>query len=307
MALLKYFIGRDPLASWRRIIVVLDMMRGYGGREAADKIRHLAEPVTDPTLTINNLCHVTSSIEDWRWWGLGGLGEYNHGLGVPDDVMREIRYDAANPTEEDKKTGVLLYFLHNVPSASWERVAGVLYYMEEEKALQAVKEFMTVSPVSPLLLLNNMLYTYGVFSPPSSPDLPSLPTETSSSTHFPLPIVVANMHQIASSSIIGTEAKMSLVNGGPKLDDVISRKSLTVMPGIISITGRHLGHFWTSLDSKKLPLPTALLTSALQKRECLEVWKEKRGREATYRALISAAEEAGDQLLADNIRDMLEK
>ena len=100
----------------------------------------------DPTLTINNLCHVTSSIEDWRWWGLGGLGEYNHGLGVPDDVMREIRYDAANPTEEDKKTGVLLYFLHNIPSASWERVAGVLYYMEEEKALQAVKEFMTVSP-----------------------------------------------------------------------------------------------------------------------------------------------------------------
>jgi hypothetical protein len=44
-----------------------------------------------------------------------------------------------------------------------------------------------------------------------------------------------------------------------------------------------------------------------QKRECLEVWKEKIGREATYRALISAAEEARDQQLADNIRDMLEK
>ena len=45
----------------------------------------------------------------------------------------------------------------------------------------------------------------------------------------------------------------------------------------------------------------------LQKQECLEVWKEERGREATYRALISAAEEARDQELADNIRDMLEK
>ena len=43
----------------------------------------------------------------------------------------------------------------------------------------------------------------------------------------------------------------------------------------------------------------------LQKQECLEVWKEERGREATYRALISAAEEAKDQQLADNIRDML--
>ena len=44
-----------------------------------------------------------------------------------------------------------------------------------------------------------------------------------------------------------------------------------------------------------------------QKRESLEVWKEERGREATYRALISAAEEARDKELADNIRDMLEK
>ena len=34
------------------------------------------------------------------------------------------------------------------------------------------------------------------------------------------------------------------------------------------------------------------------------MWKEERGREATYRALISAAEEARDQQLADNIRDM---
>ena len=45
----------------------------------------------------------------------------------------------------------------------------------------------------------------------------------------------------------------------------------------------------------------------LQKQECLEVWKEKRGEEATYRALISAAEEAKDKELADNIRDMLGK
>ena len=48
-------------------------------------------------------------------------------------------------TEEDKKTEVLLYFLFNAPMASWERVAGVLYYMKEERALQAVKQFLTVS------------------------------------------------------------------------------------------------------------------------------------------------------------------
>ena len=38
-----YFMEHDPLASWRRVIVVLDML---GEKEGADKIRHLAETVT---------------------------------------------------------------------------------------------------------------------------------------------------------------------------------------------------------------------------------------------------------------------
>ena len=41
-----YFMNHDPLASWRRVIVVLDRVKVYGGKEAADKIRHLAESVT---------------------------------------------------------------------------------------------------------------------------------------------------------------------------------------------------------------------------------------------------------------------
>ena len=41
-----YFMNHDPLASWRRVIVVLDEMKEYGEKEAADKIRHLAESVT---------------------------------------------------------------------------------------------------------------------------------------------------------------------------------------------------------------------------------------------------------------------
>ena len=41
-----------------------------------------------------------------------------------------------------------------------------------------------------------------------------------------------------------------------------------------------------------------------QKRECLSVWKEMEGERATYRALISAAEEAGNQELAHTVRDL---
>ena len=93
----------------------------------------------DSTLTINNLRTVTSSVRDWY-----GLGHYTYGLGVPGLVLNEIRGNPAM-TEEDKRTEVLLYFLRNVPMVSWERVAGALYWMKEERAIQAVKKFLTVS------------------------------------------------------------------------------------------------------------------------------------------------------------------
>ena len=92
----------------------------------------------DPTLTINNLRLVTSSVQDWY-----GLGHYDHGLGVP--LLHEIRDNPAILTEEDKMTAMLQYFLNNVPMASWQKVAGALYWMKEEKALQAAKKFLTVS------------------------------------------------------------------------------------------------------------------------------------------------------------------
>ena len=60
-------------------------------------------------------------------------------------MLDKIRDNPAMTTEEDKKTEVLLYFLRNAPMASWERVAGALYFLEEERALQAVKKFLTVS------------------------------------------------------------------------------------------------------------------------------------------------------------------
>ena len=42
-AYINYFMEHDPVASWRAVIVALDEM---GEKEAADAIRHLAEPVT---------------------------------------------------------------------------------------------------------------------------------------------------------------------------------------------------------------------------------------------------------------------
>ena len=42
-SLIQYWMEQDPEASWRGLIVALDEM---GEKTAADKLRHLAEPVT---------------------------------------------------------------------------------------------------------------------------------------------------------------------------------------------------------------------------------------------------------------------
>ena len=42
-AYIDYFMEHHPVASWRAVIVALDTI---GEKEAADAIRHLAEPVT---------------------------------------------------------------------------------------------------------------------------------------------------------------------------------------------------------------------------------------------------------------------
>jgi hypothetical protein len=42
-----------------------------------------------------------------------------------------------------------------------------------------------------------------------------------------------------------------------------------------------------------------------QKHECLEVWKEMKGKKATYQALIKAAEDAKAQSLTDSVRAIL--
>ena len=70
------------------------------------------------------------------------LGDYLSGVGVPLPVCLEIRDSTDYKTEEEKKAALLRYFLDNVPTASWQTVAGALHYREEKKALQMVQAFL---------------------------------------------------------------------------------------------------------------------------------------------------------------------
>ena len=97
--------------------------------------------IADSTLNIKNLRLVTASVENWH-----ELGHYYYGLGVPKTVLNEIYDNTAYQTIEDKKNALFLYYLHNVPMASWRNVAGALYYREEKTALKAVAAFVIFTP-----------------------------------------------------------------------------------------------------------------------------------------------------------------
>ena len=102
----------------------------------------------DPTLTIKNLCLVATSV--WNWHK---MGRYVSGLGVPFAVRDEIKTSSIYQTVEHEKEALLLYYLHNVPMASWPNVAGALYYMKEETALQAVKDYLKDTPAGQTFLV----------------------------------------------------------------------------------------------------------------------------------------------------------
>ena len=182
-AYINYVMDHDPAASWRSVIVALDVMEE---KEAADKIRGLAEPVTGKSLShtpiMKKLLHpythtlsfslclththththsITHSFSpsssdptlnlhnlclvmtSVKDWDR--LGGYHSGLGVPPSVCLEIYRSTDYKTEEEKKAALLQYFLDNVPMASWQTVAGALHYRSEEEALQMVQAFLPPS------------------------------------------------------------------------------------------------------------------------------------------------------------------
>ena len=99
--------------------------------------------LSDGTLTTSNVCQALESVKNWYSLGC----KYTGGLRVPPEAVRDnIRDNRPNKTEVEKKTEMLVYYLHTVPQASWQTIAGALYYREEVTALEAVKRFLHHTP-----------------------------------------------------------------------------------------------------------------------------------------------------------------
>ena len=100
--------------------------------------------IPDDSLTPHTLLPAVSTVtEFWRRdddddeWGL------LERLGVPQSVMDDIRSSPLYSTEEEKRIAGLQYYLHTVPSASWEDIAGFLWRLEEHTALEEVRQYVT--------------------------------------------------------------------------------------------------------------------------------------------------------------------
>ena len=61
-------------------------------------------------------------------------------LGVPHSKQLEIIKQL--PTERGKSLALGDYWVNTVPDASWERLASVLYYSGEERALAVTKQYL---------------------------------------------------------------------------------------------------------------------------------------------------------------------
>ena len=74
-----------------------------------------------------------------EFWGYYGLLQY---LGVPSAVIDQIISSQSYSSEDEKRVAGLQYYLQTVPGASWGRIAGVLWYVEEHTALETVREYL---------------------------------------------------------------------------------------------------------------------------------------------------------------------
>jgi len=85
--------------------------------------------LSDPTFTRHNVTAVLESVEV-DWWKLASRL-----------LSWQSEVDPHSTPEESRKA-VIHYHLTTSPYVSWQRLAGVLYFWEETRALEASQKYL---------------------------------------------------------------------------------------------------------------------------------------------------------------------
>ena len=86
-----------------------------------------------------------------------------------------------------------------------------------------------------------------------------------------------------------------------RLEEVISDKDVATIASNLT-DWESLGPYLGLSHQQVVDIRNTFREHGRQKSECLQKWKETKRNEATYEALITAAEKAEEQLLADRVK-----
>ena len=94
----------------------------------------LCQHYLDSTLTVDAATRVVLiTTKDW-------YGEFADAMGIPWTIQEQIRGNIQSSVD-DHKRAMMEYWVTTLHDASWITLAGVLYFLGEESALQEAKKF----------------------------------------------------------------------------------------------------------------------------------------------------------------------
>ena len=137
--------------------------------------------------------------------------------------------------------------------------------------------------------------------PTSPPSLQSTTSSDTSQSHTPPPPVEPE-GKFSSFSVSVIPNSLFIIQGN-KLEQVVSEEDIITIARCINDWEALAIYLGFSATEKNQIRDSANVQN--KGRECLQKWKVEKGRAATYQGLITAAEKANDQQLADSIRAML--
>ena len=92
----------------------------------------------DPSLTVGNVAGVLNMMKrNWHYYAVPSLAYH---LDVPESMRDAIMQQ--HQSQQQQSMAFAEYFVSYLPEFSWARLAGALYYYEEEAALQAARTYI---------------------------------------------------------------------------------------------------------------------------------------------------------------------
>ena len=94
--------------------------------------------LSDPSLTEQNVRHVVEVVEQRKWRSVGIY------VSVPDSILNKV--DAECFSYDERISALANYMVTTIPGITWEKIASVLYWFDEKRAVERAKLYLHIVP-----------------------------------------------------------------------------------------------------------------------------------------------------------------